>query len=110
MIQKYRFGTPFPTESVVKELEITAGTLPYLTVSEGDSLSFSYRMDADDAVYRNWARMFAASTSAAGSTAAKTATNPATPRKKTRSTPRITFSLSAVSTEPSACFSITAEL
>ena len=51
MIQKYRFGTPFPTESVVKELEITAGPLPYLTVSEGDSLSFSYRMDADDAVY-----------------------------------------------------------
>lgn len=37
MIRKYTFGTPFPTEAVVKEIPASEGALPYFT-REGDSL------------------------------------------------------------------------
>ena len=51
MIKKYRIGTPFPTESVVKSLETETGVIPYLTVSDGDPVSFTYKLAPDDIVY-----------------------------------------------------------
>ena len=34
MIRKYRIGNPIPTESVVAEIEITEGNLPFFTIDE----------------------------------------------------------------------------
>ena len=31
MIRKYRIGNPIPTESVVTEIEITEGNIPFFT-------------------------------------------------------------------------------
>ncbi len=40
MIRKYRIGEPIPTDSVVKEIEITEGSIPYFSMdTEGKELS-----------------------------------------------------------------------
>lgn len=51
MIKKFRFGSPFNTESVVKELPIESGVLPYFDVQKSDSLAFTYTMSDKDVVY-----------------------------------------------------------
>lgn len=51
MIRKYRLGTPFPTESVIKNIEAESGAIPYLKISEGDPVSFSYELAKEDIVY-----------------------------------------------------------
>ena len=51
MIQKYRFGTPFATEAVVKEIQISQGKPVYGTVSLEEGFLFSYSMQEEDIVY-----------------------------------------------------------
>ncbi len=55
MIQKYTFGKPFQTGSVVLSLETSGGMPPYGTVhlpDENDgSFSYSYHLNEDDIVY-----------------------------------------------------------
>ncbi|MBE5961043.1 MAG: alpha-glucosidase [Lachnospiraceae bacterium] len=51
MIQKYRYGHPFETEAVIMPVKDTLGTPDFLTVSNKDTLIFSYEMDKADIVY-----------------------------------------------------------
>ncbi len=51
MIQKYRFGTPFATEAVVEEIQISQGKPDYGTVSLEEGFLFSYSMQEEDIVY-----------------------------------------------------------
>lgn len=51
MIQKYRFGTPFATEAVVEEIQISQGKPAYGTVSLEEGFLFSYSMQEEDIVY-----------------------------------------------------------
>ena len=64
MIQRFRFGLPLPTDSVVQEIPVSAGPVPFLTAEED---GWAYRM-APDASCTVWAKCPAASTSAAGTT------------------------------------------
>ena len=34
MIQHFRFGQPLPTDSVVQEIPVSAGPVPFLTAEE----------------------------------------------------------------------------
>ncbi len=49
MITKYRFGTPFPTEAVVRELPICEAPMPYLTLLQHNT--FYYTLQEQDIVY-----------------------------------------------------------
>lgn len=49
MIFKYRFGNPIPTDTVVKESEVREDAVPFVTVLEGESIS--YEMADADIVY-----------------------------------------------------------
>ena len=51
MIQKYRFGTPFATEAVVEEIQVSQGKPVYGTVSLEEGFLFSYSMQEEDIVY-----------------------------------------------------------
>lgn len=51
MIQKYRFGTPFATEAVVEEIQVSQGKPAYGTVSLEEGFLFSYSMQEEDIVY-----------------------------------------------------------
>lgn len=51
MIKKFRFGSPFNTESIVKELPIENSRLPYFEVQKADNLAFTYTMSEKDVVY-----------------------------------------------------------
>ncbi len=51
MIQKYRFGTPFATEAVVEEIQVSQGKPVYGTVSLEEGFLFSYSMQEGDIVY-----------------------------------------------------------
>ena len=57
MIKRFVFGTPFPTESVVLNLPVETGLVPFLT-PDGDGWTSS----------TGWARCPAASTNEAGIT------------------------------------------
>lgn len=48
MIRKYRFGTPFPTESAIVEIPETQGAMPRFSVNGN---TFVYRMKQEDRVY-----------------------------------------------------------
>ena len=61
MIQRFRFGLPLPTDSVVQEIPVSAGPVPFLTAEED---GWAYRMPSCTV----WAKCRAASTSAAGTT------------------------------------------
>lgn len=51
MIKKYRFYSPFQTDAVIKNIELSS-ELVYLQKEETDtSISFSYPLDKEDAVY-----------------------------------------------------------
>ena len=64
MIQRFRFGLPLPTDSVVQEIPVSAGPVPFLTAEE-ERLGIP---DAPDAIVYGLGEMPAASTSAAGTT------------------------------------------
>lgn len=49
MIKKYIYGDPFPTEAVVKDISLSADTLPYF--EEDGKGGFIYRLAEDDIVY-----------------------------------------------------------
>ena len=49
MIQRFRFGSPLPTDSVVQELPVSEGAVPFLT-AEADG-GWSYAMAPDAVVY-----------------------------------------------------------
>ncbi len=49
MIRKYRIGEPIATDSVVREIEITDGAIPYFEDEQSDSLKF--RMNKKDRVF-----------------------------------------------------------
>ena len=48
MIQRFRFGLPLPTDSVVQEIPVSAGPVPFLTAEED---GWAYRMAPDAIVY-----------------------------------------------------------
>ena len=48
MIKRFVFGTPFPTESVVLDLPVETGPVPFLT-PDGDG--WTYTMQEKDIVY-----------------------------------------------------------
>ncbi|MGN1341191.1 MAG: TIM-barrel domain-containing protein [Oscillospiraceae bacterium] len=49
MIQKYIYGTPFPTDAVINDIELTAGALPFFETD--GSGAYSYVLSEDDIVY-----------------------------------------------------------
>lgn len=51
MIKKYRFGTPFPTESIIAPIKQAEGMPQYGAVSLTDGFTFTYRMDSEDIIY-----------------------------------------------------------
>ena len=52
MIGKYRFGTPFATDAVVRECALSQGALPRFRVEEKEgNVLFSYTLDKKDCVF-----------------------------------------------------------
>ena len=52
MIRKYRYGTPFETDSVVNKMETSEDALPNFTEENEDGrLSFSCTLSDGDCVY-----------------------------------------------------------
>ena len=53
MIRKYTFGTPLPTDAVVKPLPPQAGPVPFFDVRTGadGSLSFSLSLDPEEVIF-----------------------------------------------------------
>ncbi len=47
MIRKFRIGNPIPTESVVAQLEITEGDIPFFTTDEEKKSLFIKLSDSD---------------------------------------------------------------
>ena len=50
MIRKYRIGNPIPTDSVVKEIEETQGSIPYFERNDGEK-ELSFSLDKNDRVF-----------------------------------------------------------
>lgn len=51
MIQKYTFGNPLPTESIVVPIEKSEGIPEYGKISLVNGFHFTYQMDSDDIIY-----------------------------------------------------------
>ena len=53
MIRKYTFGTPLPTDAVVRPLPAQAGPVPFLEVAAGEdgSVSFSLSLHPEDVIF-----------------------------------------------------------
>lgn len=51
MIYRYRFGRPFPTEAVMRDIPVSQGEPVYGSFEPGQGFSFKVRMDARDAIY-----------------------------------------------------------
>ncbi|MBQ3515432.1 MAG: alpha-glucosidase [Lachnospiraceae bacterium] len=51
MIRKYNYGTPFETEAIVKEFEITSGSPEFGTIDLSEGFCFKYSMEETDIVY-----------------------------------------------------------
>ena len=53
MIRKYTFGTPLPTDAVVRSVPAEQGSLPYFTLSKGedDSLTFSLILSPEEVLF-----------------------------------------------------------
>lgn len=49
-IKKYRIGNPIPTDSVVVDMEIMTGKIPFLTINESDK-TLSMKLEKTDRVY-----------------------------------------------------------
>ena len=48
MIQHFRFGAPLPTDSVVQDIPVSTGPVPFFTAEKG---GWEYRMAPDAIVY-----------------------------------------------------------
>ena len=51
MIQKFRFGNPFPTDAVIVPIAESTGEVPYFTVESKESIQFLFSMGKKDIVY-----------------------------------------------------------
>ena len=53
MIRKYTFGTPLPTDAVVRSIPAEQGSLPYFTLSKGEdgSLTFSLILSPEEVLF-----------------------------------------------------------
>ena len=53
MIRKYTFGTPLPTDAVVRSVPAEQGSLPYFTLSKGEdgSLTFSLTLSPEEVLF-----------------------------------------------------------
>ncbi len=53
MIRKYTFGTPLPTDAVVRSVPAEQGSLPYFTLSKGEdgSLTFSLILSPEEVLF-----------------------------------------------------------
>ena len=53
MIRKYTFGTPLPTDAVVRSVPAEQGSLPYFTLSKGEdgSLTFSLILNPEEVLF-----------------------------------------------------------
>lgn len=53
MIRKYTFGTPLPTDAIVRSVPAEQGSLPYFTLSKGEdgSLSFSLILSPEEVLF-----------------------------------------------------------
>lgn len=51
MIKKYRFGTPFHTESIIAPVEQAEGMPEHGNISLSDGFTFTYEMDPEDIIY-----------------------------------------------------------
>jgi len=51
MIKKFKFGTPFETDAVVKSIPLSEGALPYFETSTADGLKFTLPLSKEDSVY-----------------------------------------------------------
>ncbi len=52
MIRKFRYGKPFPTDAVVKNVGQTSGMPPFFTVTEQDGgVEYRYTMEKEDCVF-----------------------------------------------------------
>lgn len=51
MIQKFRFGEPILSDSVVKDIPLSKGNVPYVQTKSEENLSFHYDLAPEDAVY-----------------------------------------------------------
>ena len=53
MIRKYTFGTPLPTDAIVRSVPAEQGSLPYFTLSKGEdgSLTFSLILSPEEVLF-----------------------------------------------------------
>ena len=53
MIRKYTFGTPLPTDAIVRSVPAEQGSLPYFTLSKGEdgSLTFSLTLRPEEVLF-----------------------------------------------------------
>lgn len=51
MVQKYIFGSPFQTDAVVCDIACSQGEVPHMKQENGEKLSFSSHLGAEDEVY-----------------------------------------------------------
>ncbi len=51
MIKKYKFGTPFETDAVIKTISLETGALPYFETNTTEGLKFTLPLAKEDAVY-----------------------------------------------------------
>lgn len=51
MVQKYIFGSPFQTDAVVCDIACSQGEVPHMKQENGEKLSFSCHLGAEDEVY-----------------------------------------------------------
>lgn len=77
MIKKYVYGTPFPTDAVVLDVQPSTDALPFFETDQQGT--FTYSLSENDIVYV-WANRFVASTREAGSMSAGTTITPTTTR------------------------------
>ena len=90
MIQKYIYGDPIETDTVIKEIPTSEGHPSYGTISTQDGFSFTYIMQPEDI---GWASPTAASTSEASFMSATAQTSPTIRRTSSPFTAPITLSL-----------------
>ncbi|MBE6738513.1 MAG: alpha-glucosidase [Ruminococcaceae bacterium] len=51
MIKKFKFGTPFETDAVVKSIPLESSSLPYFETDTTEGLKFTLPLSKEDAVY-----------------------------------------------------------
>ena len=51
MIRKFTYGTPFPTDAVIKDIPVCTDSLPYFQLTLEKNSTFTYSMAPEDIVY-----------------------------------------------------------